>query len=112
MSNAGPGDDSREIAGLDGPKGRIMGIDYETARERQKSRHRASDELTTGDRVRCRWGGALPPHAGYYGMLSESAPEIGTRWRSEGYTNRRCQRGFEFVKKIPGTRTILAQQIA
>jgi len=26
-------------------------------------------------------GGALPPRAGYFCMLSESAPEIRTRWR-------------------------------
>jgi hypothetical protein len=35
-----------------------------------------------------------------------------TRWPSEGYTNQRCQPGFEFVKKIVRTHAILAQQIA
>jgi hypothetical protein len=37
--------------------------------------------------LRCRWRGHIAPYAGYFGVLRESAPAIGIRWRSAVNSN-------------------------
>jgi hypothetical protein len=50
----------------------------------------------------------IAPHAGYFGVLRESAPEIGTRWRSGVDSNSRFRffsaktanfLGFSFLRR-------------
>ncbi len=57
-----------------------QGIGTEFLAQREKievTRHHSTCELSLVP-----MGRAHRPHAGYFGVLSESVPEIGTRWRS------------------------------
>jgi hypothetical protein len=62
-----------------------IGTEFLAHREKiEVTRYHSTSESLSGA------GGtaASPHHVGYFGVLRESSPEIGTRWRSEMNSNR------------------------
>jgi hypothetical protein len=58
---------------------RFGGVDCRVTLPLQAFAHRV---FGAADSLRCRWAAHCPHTRGYFCMLRESAPEIGTRWRS------------------------------